>query len=151
MKKTITTLAFAVAITSSGCANLSEYQKTYATMAITSQVIDEAHHHFWDPYVDETTDRCDPENNPEIKTKGDFDTCLGDVAQNDKVVAGLEAYGELAGTTYEALKAAEPGGDADLRTKRERLVDAALAALEAMGPSGKKYVDKLLALLKSAK
>lgn len=129
------------------CASLTAHQKAYAAAAVSKTVIDEADKEFWHPYVDGQTDQCDPENNAAIKTKQDFDDCLGLALADDKVQALLEVYVKAAEVLFAVLKSTESSED-DLRSAKQKALDAALAVLALMGPDAGRYLDNLKALTK---
>ena len=129
------------------CANLTAHQKAYAVAAISKTVIDEADKEFWHPYVEAQTDQCDPEQNSAVKTKQDFDDCLGPALADDKVQVALEVYVKAAEVLFAVLKSTESSED-DLRSAKHKALDAALAVLGIMGPDAGRYLDNLKALTK---
>ncbi len=132
-------------MTTTGCSNLTAHQKAYAVGAISKTVIDEADKELWGPYVEAQTDRCDPEANAEIKTKSDFDDCLGPALADDQVKLALEVYVKAAEILFAILKSTE-SSENDLRSAKQKALDAAFAVLELMGPEAAKYLGNLKAL-----
>jgi hypothetical protein len=139
-------LALVVFPMTAGCSTLTQHQKAYAVAAISKTVIDEADRELWHPMVEAQTDQCDPETNDQIETKEDFDECLGPIgAADDKVQAALTIYVKAAEVLFAILKETEPNPD-DLRTAKQKALDAALAVLGLMGPEAGRYLDNLKAL-----
>lgn len=128
-----------------GCSHLTEHQKAYAAGAISKTVIDEVDREFWDPFVTKRTDECDPENNATIKTKQDFDTCLGPARADEQVQQALEVYVKAAEILFVVLKNTESTPD-EVKTAKQRALDAAFAVLDLMGDDVKPYLDNLKAL-----
>lgn len=129
------------------CSSLTAHQKAYAVAAVSKTVIDDADKQMWGPYVEAQTDQCDPENNAAIKTKQDFDDCLGPALADDKVQIALDVYVKAAEVLFAVLKSTEPNPD-ELRSAKQKALDAALAVLELMGPDAARYLDNLKALTK---
>lgn len=129
----------------SACATLTPHQKAYAVGAIAKTVVEEADHEFWDPLVRAKTAECDPANNTKVETKQDFDACLGVARFDEKVAAGLEVYGTTAGALFVLLKSTE-SDEASITSAKKKMLDAAFAVLNEMGPQAKSYVNNLKAL-----
>jgi hypothetical protein len=128
-----------------GCSHLTEHQKAYAVGAISKTLIDEADQTFWDPFVTQRTDECDPENNTTIRTKQDFDQCLGPARADEQVQQALEVYVKAAEILFAVLKHTEAQPD-EVRSAKQRALDAAFAVLDLMGADAKPYLDNLKAL-----
>lgn len=130
-----------------GCSSLTAQQNALVIGSVSKTTIETVDRELWDPFVRDRTDACDPESNPEVKTKRDFDACLGPAVHDDKVVELLEVYVVAADKLFVVLK--NPSATVDqIKQARQQALDAAVAVLEAMGPIGKKHLEDLRAIAK---
>lgn len=132
-------------LAASACSSLTPHQRAYAVGAISKAIIEEADRELWDPFVQERTAACDPSTHPEVKTKQDFNACLGVAVHDAEVLQGLETYGTVAGALFVLLKSTDSDPEM-IKTAKQKVLDAALAVLNEMGPQAKHYVDNLKAL-----
>lgn len=125
-----------------GCAH-SSYKAAYTVGAVTKDFTENAYEEYKDG-LDIKLDKCNPENNKSIKTKSDFDECMGRFYKEEdftKIVQALGIYKVAARTLTEILEN-ENSTTAQKLQAAEEVLQAASEALELF-PEGKELVKKL--------
>ena len=124
----------------SACAGT--YKHSYVTGAITKEFATESYGIYSD-HLNEKIEECDPDNNDAIKTKSDFDECLGNgfkASDHDKIKKAVEIYHSAAKVHSDVMVAAA-SSDEDRKAATQKLVESALALIALM-PNGEELVKK---------
>lgn len=119
------------------------YKAAYVTGAVTKQFATESYE-VYSELLNEKIEECDPENNEAIKTKSDFDNCLGpgfEKKDHDKIEEVVKVYHAAAKVHTDVLIAAD-ATDEERKEATENLLDSAIQFLELL-PNGDKLTAKL--------
>jgi len=135
-------IALAVSLTVlTGCAG--SYKAAYVTGAVTKQFAEESYEAYSE-ILNTKIDQCDPENNESVKTKSDFDECLGngfEKEDHDKIEEGVKIYHAAAKVHTDVLIAVD-ATDEERKQATQNLLNSALEFLELL-PNGDKLTAKL--------
>jgi len=124
-----------------GCAG--SYKAAYVTGAVTKQFTTESYGIYSDE-LNKKIDECDPESNPKITTKGEFDSCLGPFFKKDdheKIESLVESYHAAAKFHSNVLLVVDAEDDARADATR-KLFESAIDFLESL-PEGDELALKL--------
>lgn len=133
-------------VTMTGCAG--SYKASYVTGAVTKQFATESYEAYSE-ILNKKIEECDPENNLEIKTKSNFDDCLGPGFKDedhDKIEDLVKGY-HAAAKVHTDVMIVVDASDEERKEATQNLVNSAINFLEVL-PNGDKLAGKLRSLIK---
>lgn len=137
-------LMMGLIVLASGCGASHTYRRAYTVGAVTKEFVTTEHQHYSEA-LQARLATCDPDRNPDaaVRTKRDFDECMGRWFRSDRaetVAVALGTYHAAAEvlTTVLLRETATPD---EIRRAQLALVRAA-RDLIALFPEGKRVLDK---------